>query len=348
MRIFLTGHDGYIGTIMAPLLVAAGHHVVGCDSGLFERCTYGQEPAALPSLRKDVRDLSSTDLRGFDAVVHLAALSNDPLGNLNPHLTDEINHLASFALAQRAKEAGVSRFIFSSSCSTYGAAGDDFLDESGTFNPCTPYGKSKVEAELAISTLADDGFTPTYLRNATAYGVSPRLRFDLVLNNLVAHAYTTGLVYLKSDGTAWRPLVHIEDISRAVATVLTAPKELVHNEAFNIGRTDQNFRIRDLAEIVTRIVPGSRVHFSQSASTDSRNYRVNCDKFARTFGADIITWNAQQGASELLEAYQRVGISIDDFEGSRYQRIAHLLMLRNAALVDDTLRPSEKEKALIA
>jgi nucleoside-diphosphate-sugar epimerase len=339
VRVFLTGHDGYIGTILGPLLVAAGHDVVGCDTQLFERCPFGKQPAPLPSLRKDVRDVTVDDLRGFDAVVHFAGLSNDPLGNLDPSLTDAINHVASAQLAARAKAAGVSRFVFSSSCSNYGAAGDEFIDESSAFNPVTPYGQSKVDAERDISALADADFVPTFLRNATAYGVSPRLRFDLVLNNLVAYAYATGEVFLKSDGSAWRPIVHIEDISRAVAAVLAAPVKVVHNEAFNVGRTDQNYRVRDIATIVAETVPGSRLQFSEGAGADTRNYCVNCDKFARTFGADVIRWDARRGALELLEAYREVGATVADFEGTRYQRIAHIRMLLNEGLVDAALRP---------
>jgi nucleoside-diphosphate-sugar epimerase len=237
MRLLVTGHLGYIGTVMTPLLLKEGHEVVGLDSDLYSRCTFGSGIANVPSIRKDIREVEVSDLKGFEAVLHLAALSNDPLGNLNPDLTFDINHRASVRLAECAKKAGVRRFVFSSSCSNYGAAGDDFLDESSAFNPVTPYGQSKVNVERDLAPMADDRFSPIFLRSATAYGVSPRLRFDLVLNNLTAWAFTTKRVFLKSDGTPWRPITHIEDISRAFAAVVAAPRELVHREAFNVGRT---------------------------------------------------------------------------------------------------------------
>src|SRR6185369_10900975 len=235
MRILVTGHAGYIGTVMVPMLVGAGHDVVGLDSGLFAECTFGREILAVPEIAKDVRDIETSDLEGFGAIVHLAGLSNDPLGNLNPALTYEINHAASVRLAQLAKRAGVPRFVFSSSCSNYGAAGDGFLAEESDLHPLTPYADSKVRVDADVARLADEHFSPVFLRNATAYGVSPRLRFDLVLNNLVAWAFTTRRVLIKSDGTPWRPIVHIEDISRAVLAVLEAPRERTHNEALNVG-----------------------------------------------------------------------------------------------------------------
>src|SRR6266404_4738915 len=263
MRVLLTGHLGYIGAVMAPFLAEAGHEVVGLDSGLFEQCTFGEPPRQFPSIRKDIRDVTPADLEGFEALRHLAGLSNDPLGNLNPQLTYEINHQASVHLALCAKQSGVERFVFSSSCSTYGAAGEKILDESAEFNPVTPYGTSKVLVERDVAKLASANFSPTFLRNATAYGVSSRLRFDLVLNNLVAWAYTTGRVYLKSAGTSWRPIVHIEDISRAFLAVLHAPREKVRNRAFNVGVPGENFRIRELAEIVHQAVPGSHIEFAE-------------------------------------------------------------------------------------
>ena len=338
MRVLVTGSKGYIGTVLTPLLVAAGHEVMGLDSDFYENSTFGDGLPSTPSLRKDIRDVTVADLAGFDAVVHLAGLSNDPLGNLNPELTYEINHRASVRLAEVAKAAGVPRFIFSSSCSNYGAAGDDLLTEEAAFNPVTPYGHSKVLVERDVARLADDRFSPTFLRNATAYGVSPRLRFDLVLNNLVAWAYTTGVVHLKSDGTPWRPIVHIEDISRAFLAVLEAPRERVHNEAFNVGITEQNYRIRDLAEIVRETVPGSRIEYAEGAGPDTRCYRVNCDKIRRVLPSFVPKWDARKGAAELYEAYRRIGLKLEDFEGPRYRRIDQIKTLMAAGRLDASLR----------
>ena len=338
MQVLVTGHKGYIGTRLVPVLVAAGHDVIGMDSDLFQRCTFVGEVPTIPSLDKDIRDVTTGDLDGLDAVVHLAGLSNDPLGNLNPELTFEINHKASVRLARLAKEAGVPRFVFSSSCSNYGAAGDALLDETAAVNPVTPYGVSKVRVEQDVSKLADSSFTPTFLRNATAYGVSPRLRFDLVLNNLVAWAFTTGRVYLKSDGTPWRPVVHIEDISRAFLAVLHAPRERVHNQAFNIGRNDENYRIREIAEVVVRTVPDCRVEIAEGAGPDTRCYRVDCSKAARLLPDFKPRWTIREGARELYETYRRIGLTLDHFEGARFNRIAHLKQLLASGVLGDDLR----------
>ncbi|NER90145.1 MULTISPECIES: SDR family oxidoreductase [unclassified Moorena] len=338
MRVLVTGHKGYIGTVMVPMLLAQGYDVFGLDSDLFEQSTFGEGIRKIPELKKDIRDVTATELEGFDALIHLAGLSNDPLGNLNPDLTYEINHAASVHLAKLAKAAGIERFVFSSSCSNYGAGGDDWLTEESSFNPVTPYGISKVRVEQDVTQLADNNFSPIFLRNATAYGVSRRLRFDLVLNNLVAWAFTTGQVYIKSDGTPWRPIVHIEDISQAFIAVLEAPREVVHNQAFNVGRNEDNYRIRELAEIVKETVPGCEIEYAKDAGPDKRCYRVDCSKIIRTLPEFKPQWNAPRGAQELYQAYQTVGLTLEEFEGPRYQRIAHIKQLLSTGRLDQTLR----------
>jgi nucleoside-diphosphate-sugar epimerase len=338
MRVLITGHLGYIGTVMTPMVQAAGHEVAGLDNDMYRRCTFGGGLADVPTIRKDLRDVTVDDLRGCDAVCHLAGLSNDPLGDLNPGLTYEINHRASVRLAEMARDAGVQRFIFSSSCSNYGAAGDDFLTEESAFNPVTPYGESKVMVERDVSQMADDRFSPTFLRNATAYGLSPRIRFDLVLNNLTAWACTTGKIMMKSDGTPWRPIVHIADIARAFIAVLDAPREKIHNEAFNVGVTQENHRVRDIAAMVGQVVPDCEVSFAQGASPDKRNYRVNCDKLARVLPAFQPQWTARKGVEEVYEACRRHGLTLEQFEGPMYQRIAHVRKLIAEGKLDENLR----------
>jgi nucleoside-diphosphate-sugar epimerase len=338
MRILVTGHEGYIGTVLVPRLLSAGHEVVGLDSNLFGRCTFIDGVPSIPSIQKDVRDVSVEDLDGFDGILHLAGLSNDPLGDLNPELTYDINHLASVRLATLAKEAGVQRFVFSSSCSNYGAGGMDMLTEESAFNPVTPYGISKVRVEQDVSKLADDRFSPTFLRNATAFGVSPRLRFDLVLNNLVAWAYATGRVHIKSDGTAWRPIVHIDDISRAFLAVLEAPLDIVHNQAFNVGRTEDNYQIRDLADIVEATVPNTTIEYANGGTADKRCYRVDCSKIQSLIPGFQPQWDARKGAVELYEAYRNTNLTVEDFEGERYKRIAHIQKLLANHELDSSLR----------
>lgn len=338
MRVLITGHLGYIGTVMAPLVEAAGHDVVGLDTDFYSTCTYGQSPKIFPSIRKDIRDVEPADLKGFDAVIHLAALSNDPLGNLNPDITYDINHRGTIHLAKAAKAAGVPRFLFSSSCSNYGAAGDTLLNETAELNPITPYGKSKVMAEKDLAPLGDDKFCPVFLRSATAYGVSPRLRFDVVLNNLTAWATASGQIYIKSDGTPWRPIVHIEDISRAFIAALTAPREAIFNQAFNVGRSDQNFRIREIADIVKATVPNCEVAYAPDGGPDLRCYRVDCSKIARTMSAFAPQWDARSGAKQLYDAFVANGLKLDEFEGPRYKRIDHIKGMLESGRLDGSLR----------
>jgi nucleoside-diphosphate-sugar epimerase len=338
LRVLVTGHNGYIGSVLVPILEGAGHDVAGLDSDLFESCTFGPNGHHIESLKADVRDVEADDFAGFDAVIHLAAVCNDPVGNLNPQATYDINHLASVRVAEKAKEAGITRFLFASSCSLYGKAGEAMLTENAGFAPVTAYGRSKVLAEQDISDLADDSFSPTYLRNATAFGASPRLRADVVVNNLVGYAHTTGEILIQSDGTPWRPLVHVEDISNAFLAVLHAPRELVHNEAFNVGASSENYRIRELAEMVAEVVPGARAAFAEGGGPDKRSYRVDCSKIARVLPDFQPQWTVRRGIEQLYEAYSRNDLTFDEFVGTRYLRINRVRELQEAGRLDDELR----------
>jgi len=348
MRVLITGHNGYIGSVLAPMVRAAGHDIVGLDTFLFEGGTFGKDGSEIDALRMDLRDVQVADLRGFDAVMHLAALSNDPLGDVNPQCTYDINHVGSVRLARLAKEAGVKRLIFASSCSLYGVAGDEMLTEEAAFNPITPYGVSKVLFEQDVAKLADDDFSPTFLRNSTAYGVSPRLRADVVVNNLVATAFATGEVLIQSDGTPWRPLVHIEDIGRAFLAVLHAPIELVHNEAFNVGRSEENYRVSDLGALVEQVVPGSKVRYAEGGGPDPRCYRVDCGKLIRTLPEYKPQWTVRRGMEQLRDAFARNGLKPEELLGDRYFRIKRIRALQSEGLLDDSLRWTSVDSAMLA
>jgi nucleoside-diphosphate-sugar epimerase len=339
MKVLVAGNRGYIGTVLVPVLKEAGHQVDGLDLELYEGCDFGHPPEAATAVPvADIRDVRAHHLTAYDAVICLAALSNDPLGDLNPVATYSVNLHGTLALAEGAKQAGVERFLFASSCSLYGAAKSTALGEDAEMSPVTPYGRAKIEAERKLSSLADDGFSPTYLRNATAYGPSPRLRLDVVVNNLTAWALTTGQVHMESDGSPWRPLVHVEDISRTFLAVLEAPQTLVHNEAFNVGRSEDNLQIRQVAEIVREAVPESEVSFAAGAGPDLRNYRVDFSKLNDSFPRLELKWRVQDGVDQLVHSYKACGLTYDDVQSSRFVRLRRIRELLNSGVIDDLLR----------
>jgi nucleoside-diphosphate-sugar epimerase len=349
VKVLVTGHHGYIGSVLAPMLAEAGHEVVGLDTFYYRGCDLVDAPEFAPTLDLDVRDVSAQELERFEAIVHLAALSNDPLGDLRIDWTYDINFGGTLALARAAKAAGVRRFVFASSCSMYGASkSDDLVGEDAPLRPLTPYAESKVRAEEGLRELAGDGFAPVSMRNATAYGVSPRLRLDIVLNNLVAWAHTTGAIRLLSDGMSWRPLVHVRDIGRATIALLAASTDEVAGEAFNIGSAEQNYRIRDLAEIVHGRLPECDVTFASDASPDPRSYRVDFSRFASCFPDCSFEWTAERGVEELVAAYEHAGLTLEEFEGDRYVRLARLKRLLEANTLDDGLRWSACRPQVIA
>ncbi len=338
MKILVTGHQGYIGSLLVPMLTAHGYQVQGLDSNLYDASLFGQAPPPVPSIHKDIRDVSLEDVADCDAVIHLAGLSNDPLGDLDPELTMEINYRATIRLAELAKESGIRYFLFASSCSIYGASGSDLIDEESPINPVTPYAHTKYLAEQELSAMADNHFSPIFFRCATAHGYSPRIRFDLVVNNLVAWAYTTGKVLIKSDGTPWRPFVHIEDICRAFIASLKAPLAAVHNQVFNVGHTAENYQISQVANFVGKIVPDCRIEYTPDGGPDKRCYKVSCEKISAMVPSFAPVWTVEKSINDLLHLYKSLNLKAEEFEGPKFNRIAHLRELMGNGQLDNSLR----------
>jgi len=338
MRVLVTGNKGYIGSVLCDELLKQGFDVIGLDVGLYEGCSFIKPNYIVTQISKDVRNVKNEDIIGFDAIIHLAALSNDPMGELNPQLTHDINCLASINLAKLAKENGVKRFIFSSSCSIYGKSGDDSIDEFGKLDPLTEYAKSKVNTEREVSKIADTTFSPVFLRNATVYGVSPMLRVDLVVNNLVSWAHTTHEIKIMSDGTPWRPLIHIQDISKAFIAALKAPRELIHNQVFNVGQNSENYRIKDIADKIKEIMPECRIEFTGEHGADSRTYKVNFTKIASVLGSYFIpNYNLEKGIKELFHMYRKMKLSKNDFLGDKFTRLKRIKKIIGSNKVDEHL-----------
>ncbi len=338
MQVVVTGHLGYIGTSLVPLLLSRGHKVVGMDTDLFARCSYGEGIVDVPNIVKDIRDAQPADFAGADCVMHLAGLSNDPLGNHNPAATDEINHVAAVRVAQAAKAAGVKHYIFSSTVLNYGAGGGVMVDETCPLNPLTPYARAKVDAEVNCLKLNDDRFAVTIMRNATAFGWSPRIRFDLVLNNLVAWACTTGRIHMKSDGTPWRPIVHIEDISRAFTACAEAPFDVVAGQTFNVAKPGENYQVRDIAELVKEAMPDCRIDYATDAKPDPKCFRLNTDKIVAALPDYHAIWTPRMGVGQVYDAIQRIGLKLTDFEGARLQRIGHARKLIAERIISEDFR----------
>lgn len=344
MRIFLTGINGYLGSLLAPELVRRGDEVIGLDTGYYnERALYPEHGTMPPTLIKDLREINATDLKGIDAVVHMAELSNDPAGELAPHITYEINHKGSVRLAELARKVGVRRFVYMSSCSVYGVSGGDFVTEDSPVNPQTAYGICKTLVEQDLRTIAGKHFAPTYLRNATAYGASPHMRFDIVLNNLAGLAWTTKEIKMTSDGTPWRPIVHGLDIAQAIIAVLQAPIEAVANEVFNVGDTEHNYRIREIAEVVGEVFPGCNVSFG-SPSLDNRSYRVSFEKIRNHLPAFKCKWDAKRGAQQLLQLFRRIDMTEDVFQFRTFTRLKQLEYLIRTRQIDESFFWTEPEK----